>query len=56
MAFFYVTKYVFKVTSGDNNGIKHEVRSVMLDDEPWFVAIDVCCALGVYLRKMEMRI
>ncbi len=31
----------------DNKAIKAHVRSITLGDEPWFVAADVCAALGM---------
>ena len=31
----------------------HNIRVVTLEGQPWFVAADVCRALGVYLRKVD---
>jgi prophage antirepressor-like protein len=26
----------------------HSVRTLLIDDQPWFVAVDVCDALGIH--------
>ncbi|CCQ73918.1 BRO family protein [Magnetospira sp. QH-2] len=34
----------------------HKIRVVTIDDEPWFVAVDVCYVLGSYIRERHGRV
>jgi prophage antirepressor-like protein len=40
-------------TSNTFNFESHSVRVVMRDDEPWFVAADVCAALEIANSRMR---
>ena len=48
-----VSTFVFSETghhiAGRSTG--HSARVVQIDGEPWFVAADVCRAMGVYLNS-----
>ena len=46
------TKHDMKVFS---NPLFGDVRTFVIDDIPWFVAVDVCDALDIALAEMSMN-